>query len=78
MNEENGIVDATFTSVWDFNVAVETKCKVNLKTKEVFDIEKVGVYGVTALTGEKITFNGKSYPVCHQDEATEEDFWYQY
>lgn len=35
------IKTATFVSVWDDNsVVISTSCKVNEKTREVFDIER--------------------------------------
>jgi len=37
------IKDATFISVWDGGFEVETSCKVNMDTLEVFDIEKSDV-----------------------------------
>ena len=33
------IVPAKFISMWDFDVQIEAECKVNLDTKEVFDIQ---------------------------------------
>ena len=33
------IVKGKFISVWNNEVTVETSCKINLETKEVFDIE---------------------------------------
>jgi len=33
------ICEATFVSVWDGGTQIETRCKVNQQTKEVFDIE---------------------------------------
>ena len=37
------IIDGIFTSVWSNEGEVETKCKVNTETKEVFDIERRGI-----------------------------------
>lgn len=34
---------ARFCSVWDGGIVVETECKVNIKTREVFDIEQSGI-----------------------------------
>ena len=33
------IVEATFVSMWDFNLQIEAKCKVDLNAKKVFDIQ---------------------------------------
>jgi len=38
-NNRNRIVDATYVSVWDDGICIETGCKVNLHTGEIFDIE---------------------------------------
>ena len=39
------IVDAIFESVWDDRITIQTFCKVNMDTKEVFNIEKVNIEG---------------------------------
>lgn len=66
------IKEATFTSVWDGGYEVTTNCKINMETKEVFDIETVDV-DVNILEYEYVTIDGKEYPVSN-DEATE--YWY--
>lgn len=66
------IKNATYTSVWDGGFAVTTNCKVNMETKEVFDIETVDV-DVDILEYEYVTIDGKEYPVSN-DEDTE--YWY--
>lgn len=33
------IIKGKFISVWDDGIAIETNCKINLDTKEVFDIQ---------------------------------------
>lgn len=47
MNEnkelDNDVREAHFCSVWDGGIKVETECKVNIKTREVFDIEQSGI-----------------------------------
>ena len=35
------IINATFVSVWDGGIAIETECKINTNTREVFDIISV-------------------------------------
>lgn len=40
------VTDAVFVSVWDEGSAViQTHCKVNLSTREVFDIQMVEIHG---------------------------------
>jgi hypothetical protein len=41
--EVNGAINATFTSVWDGGFHIATSCKVDTKTREVFDIVSVDV-----------------------------------
>ena len=75
----DGLVEARFISEWNgYELSIETKCKVNLKTKEVVDIEPSGVDGeLNILDEERIEFvNGDTYPVHPKDEARKGDFWY--
>lgn len=69
------VKEGTFTSVWDNGHTVTSKCKVNIETMEVFDIETVYVDGLDILEREYITIDGKQYPVS---ESRENDggYWY--
>ena len=68
------IKNATFTSVWDGGYAITTNCKVNMETKEVFDIETVEVDdSIDVLDNEYVTIDGIDYPVS-ADDMTE--YWY--
>ena len=73
------IKNGTFTSVWDGGFEVTTNCKVNMETKEVFDI---GVSEDTAdlvndLNYEYVTIDGENHFVSYNgDEDTE--YWYDY
>ena len=69
------IKNATFTSVWNGGYEVTTNCKVNMDTKEVFDIEKAGVDGLDVLDEEYITIDGVNYPVSA--DADETEYWYE-
>ena len=60
------IKDATFTSVWDGGYEVTTNCKVNMETKEVFDIESVDV-DVNILEKEYVTVDSVDYSVSDID-----------
>lgn len=74
------IVDAEFTSVWDGGFAITTNCKVNLETREVFDIERDETYAdaVDVLDKEYITINGENFPVSCRDEGElKGSFWYE-
>lgn len=69
------IKDATFTSVWDGGINITTKCKVNLETKEVFDIEMSNTCEkLNVFETEYITIDDIDYPVSN-DNTTE--FWYR-
>lgn len=74
------IVEAVYTSVWDDDVEIDSNCKVNLDTREVFDIEMIDVeeYDVDSCTGEYITLaDGSKYGVYHKGNAEENDYWYE-
>ena len=77
------IKDATFVSVWDDGFEVETDCKVNTDTNEVFDIEMVDVNGLDLeiLDMEYIIIDGNEYDVypitdCVPDELADDEYWY--
>lgn len=68
------IKDATFTSVWDGGYEVTTNCKVNMETKEIFDIEMAEVDdNLDILEAEFVTIDGIDYAVSN-DNITE--YWY--
>ena len=70
------IKNATFTSVWDGGYEITTACKVNMTTKQVFDVEKAEVDdSLDVLEAEYITIDGVDYPVSYNKEDTE--FWYE-
>lgn len=71
------IKNGTFTSVWDGGYEITTNCKVNMETKEVFDIEiSVGTEDlINELDYEYITIDGKDYSVSNDKEDTE--YWYE-
>ena len=83
LDDNNGqIINTIFTSYWDEGYAITSKCKVNLKTHEVFDIEKVDVDGFTDFQGQQIEINNILYDVVQEDELDEKDktnpdiYWY--
>ena len=73
------IKNGTFTSVWDGGYEVTTNCKINMETKEVFDIEIAYVDGLEILEKEYVVIDGEEYPVFQLSDITEEDneFWYE-
>lgn len=76
--EENTMIkNATFTSVWDGGYEITTNCKVNMETKEVFDIEKTDVDTVKWLDKEYITIDEENFDVFSVDEVEDGNFWYE-
>lgn len=75
------IKNATFTSVWDGGYEVTTDCKVNMETREVFDIAMVEVdESLEILDYEYITLDGADYAVLNaneEDGVDKSDFWYE-
>lgn len=78
------IQPATFTSVWDNgNFSFTSNCRVNLDTKEVFDIEPAedaATEAISTLDREYITLNGKKHAVMPKEESHEnyDGFWYKF
>lgn len=74
------IKNATFTSVWDGGYEVTTNCKVNMETREVFDIELAEVdESFEILEKEYVVIDDVEYPVFQLSDIVEEDneFWYE-
>ena len=73
------IVPAKFVSVWDGGTLIEAGCKVNLKTKEVFDIEVVEDVAdmLDTLDEEYIVLPGVKETVFPQDERENGEYWYR-
>lgn len=72
------IKNGTFTSVWDGSYEVITKCKVNMETKEVFDIEVSEDTAdlVNDLNYEYVTIDGEKHFVSYNGEEDTE-YWYE-
>lgn len=68
------IKEATFVSVWDHGFILATRCKVDMETKEVFDIDFADVHGLEVCEREYVTIDGTDYPVSNDKESTE--YWY--
>lgn len=86
MNEnkelDNDARAAHFYSVWDGGIKVETECKVNIKTREVFDIEQSGIDAdlLEVLDEEYIIIDDVKFPACPKDDLEDGDlftFWYK-
>lgn len=68
---------AEFVSVWDGGFAVTTDCKVNMVTKEVFDIEvsMAPADDLDVLDEQYVVIDGERHPVS--DEETINGYWYE-
>lgn len=78
--EKNNIITALFVSEWDGGTQITTPCKVNLDTKEVFEVELADCgENVGTLDREFIVIDDWDYPVFQISDITEEDdeFWYE-
>ena len=72
------IKEAIFESYWDGGICVSSSCKVNMETKEVFDVEVVdNVEGLETLDNESVVIDDVQHPVFRSDEAGPDDFWYE-
>ena len=71
------VKDAKFESWWDGDTCVSTSCKVNVETKEVFDIEMAtDVEALNVLDAEFVVIDDVQYPVFQKDEAGPKDYFY--
>lgn len=68
----------TYTSVWDGGCEVTTNCKIDMETKEVFDIEisDVDADWLEVLDEEYVTIDGVDYPVS-RDGYDDTEYWYE-
>ena len=73
----DNIISTIFISYWDGGKAVKTSCKVNMNTKEVFDIQKVDIDGLDDLEGEQIEIGNYLYDVYCETVAEDGDYWYK-
>lgn len=66
-----GVVNAIYVSKWNGGIELETRCRVNLDTHEVFDIECMRVEGVEIAKGGFVIINGKQHMVFEKSEYDE-------
>lgn len=73
------IINATFVSVWDGGTAIETECKINTITREVFDIISVEA-DVDVLERQYVIIDGQEYDIVRvdgADEVGESEYWFK-
>ena len=76
------IKEATFTSVWDDGIEITTKCKVNMDTKEIIEVEQYdgNIEALDLLLEEYITIDGVNYPALNTSDFPrigKDDFWHK-
>lgn len=78
----NEVVDAIYVSIWDNDVRYEAPCKVNTKTREIFDIEHNSdseKEEAFECDGEFVMIDDVEFPAIPKDEfesAHKLAFWY--
>lgn len=72
--ESPEIIEARYISIWD-EERIETFCKVNTATKEVFDIEQSNYAPDGICEGEYVVIDGEEYEVVVYDDAENGDYW---
>ena len=82
MRYRDEICEATYCSLWDGDILIESQCMINLKSREITDIEPSGVSGdsLNVLDEEYVMIDDIKVPACRKDELDESDiftFWYE-
>ena len=74
------IENATFTSIWDGGFAITTGCKVNMETKEVFDIQinHDTADMVSSLDEEYVIIGGNRHSATSIDMRKGDEYWYAF
>lgn len=77
-NKSKYCINAEFTSVWDGGTAITTDCKVNLLSREIYDIRVSDDTAdlVNELDEEYIVIDGERFPACQKGDAEHGNFWY--
>lgn len=71
-DDDNNIIQARFVSEWENGSVVETRCMLNLNTKEVFAIETADADPDSNLAGEYVILpDGSKEPVTCLFELTD-------
>lgn len=68
------IIEAKYISIWD-GERIETICKVDTVTNEVFDIEQSNYIPDGICEGEYVEIDGQEYEVVVHDDAEDGDYW---
>lgn len=71
----NGIIEAMYISEWTSGERIETPCKVNTDTKEVFDITQSSCVPDGVCEAEYVEIDRQEFPVYLEDSAGDGEFW---
>lgn len=71
------VVTGALTSIWEDGTSIESECKVNTVTREVFDIDRSQTSELGAPEKEYIEVNGAEHPVFQEDLAEDGCYWYR-
>ncbi len=74
LKPDNPIKYATYISIWD-GECIETACKVNSETKEVFDIEQSGYTPDGVCEGEYVEIDGQEFEVYPENLVGDNEYW---
>lgn len=74
LKPDNTTKNATYISIWD-GERIETACKVNTETKEVFDIEQSNYIPDGVCEGEYIEINGQEFEVFSENLVGDNEYW---
>lgn len=70
-----GIIEAMYISEWTSGERIETPCKVNTDTKEVFDITQSSCAPDGVCEAEYVEIDGQEFEVYSEDIADDGEFW---
>lgn len=72
------IKNTTLTAIYDGINQVEIKCKINIETKEVFDIELPDIVEkFNYFQGFYLRIGEMFVPVIQKNEAKKNEYWYK-
>lgn len=82
VTKNENVVDAIFLTHCDNGVDITAPCKVNLATREVFDVQDYVITSTVGSIMEAVVIDGKTYSAYNAQEVESEDladgeYWYK-
>ena len=68
------IKEAKYISIWN-GERIESTCRANTDTKEVFNIEQSNYTPDSFCEGEYVEIDGEEYEVFVKDDAGDGEYW---